>query len=357
MAREKKFFAPELKHYGYNIAKRWRIEYRIPHPDLIKGKRVVLYADINKAATIPERISRAKAAMAAIIDPRKRPPEKNILQKAIERGALYWRDKTISAYSTVINKFSIWLESIPPELVTDSTIEKFLLHVRNLGKNANTVAKYRDTLFTVYQRAVKYGYTSCNPVVKVQRLKRAPQSLMYFNDTQIKRIKAAVESPQLWLAIRFLFYCFIRPGEQRHMRIDWINFDAGFIDIPGKFSKNGKNQKVSIPDHFLNEILYLREYPKGYYVLSKSGTPGKEQISPKWLNGQHAALLKKLKITGRYAFYSWKHTGAVKAVQAGINLKDLQMQLRHHSLDMVNEYLKDLGIMDSTDIKERFPSL
>src|SRR5690606_49388 len=102
MTREKKFFAPELKHYGYDVTKRWRIEYRIPHPDLIKGKRVVLYADINKDDTVPARIDRAKAAMAAIIAKHKQPPVKNILQKAIDSGALYWRDKTVSAYSTVI---------------------------------------------------------------------------------------------------------------------------------------------------------------------------------------------------------------------------------------------------------------
>jgi hypothetical protein len=71
----------------------------------------------------------------------------------------------------------------------------------------------------------------------------------------------------------------------------------------------------------------------------------------------HTKVLDDLKIRGNYAFYSWKHTGVVKAVMSGINIKELQLQLRHHSLDMVNEYLKNLGILQSKSIIERFPSI
>lgn len=34
------------------------------------------------------------------------------------------------------------------------------------------------------------------------------------------------------------------------------------------------------------------------------------------------------------------------AVKAVISVKELQMQLRHHSLDQVNLYLRQLGMMD-----------
>lgn len=45
------------------------------------------------------------------------------------------------------------------------------------------------------------------------------------------------------------------------------------------------------------------------------------------------------------------------AVKHGIHVKDLQLQLRHHSLDMVNEYLKNLGVMDSESLLNRFPGI
>jgi L-asparaginase II len=62
-------------------------------------------------------------------------------------------------------------------------------------------------------------------------------------------------------------------------------------------------------------------------------------------------------LSDTHNFCSWKHTGVIAASQSGINMKDLQMQLRHHSLDMVNEYLKQLGVIDSVALRENFPTL
>ncbi len=39
------------------------------------------------------------------------------------------------------------------------------------------------------------------------------------------------------------------------------------------------------------------------------------------------------------------------------NIKYLQMQLRDHSMDMLNEYLKNLGVMDSDRIRDLFPAI
>jgi hypothetical protein len=44
-------------------------------------------------------------------------------------------------------------------------------------------------------------------------------------------------------------------------------------------------------------------------------------------------------------------------VKAGIGLKDLQMQMRHHSLDQLNEYLREMGVLESVTLKKNFPAL
>lgn len=85
--------------------------------------------------------------------------------------------------------------------------------------------------------------------------------------------------------------------------------------------------------------------------------PGQIPVSEKWICDNHRKVLNKLQIRGRYAFYSWKHTGVVKCVQAGMNIRDIQNQLRHHSLEMVMEYLKGLGVMQSHDLKHNFPNI
>lgn len=76
------------------------------------------------------------------------------------------------------------------------------------------------------------------------------------------------------------------------------------------------------------------------------------------MGDRHRKLLKELNFdTKRYKVYSWKHTGAVMAVKAGVHVKQLQIQLRHHSLDQVDEYLRQLGVSDLGDLRANFPGI
>jgi integrase len=85
--------------------------------------------------------------------------------------------------------------------------------------------------------------------------------------------------------------------------------------------------------------------------------PDQKGISANHLNDLHTKVLDKLRIRGRYAFYSWKHTGAVQCVQAGLNVRDIQNQMRHSSLDMTQRYLEGLRVMQSEDLKNKYPKL
>jgi integrase len=133
-----------------------------------------------------------------------------------------------------------------------------------------------------------------------------------------------------------------------------FNLHAGYIEIPGHVSKNRKTQKVSIPTALYPELKFLVQMDPELYIFGEQGI---KPPSRDFLSKSHKKVLEALKINGRYGFYSWKHTGVVKAWKAGINIKDLQMQLRHHSLDMVNEYLKNPGVMDSDRIRDLFPAI
>ena len=136
------------------------------------------------------------------------------------------------------------------------------------------------------------------------------------------------------MACLLQYYCFIRPNELRQLKVEYVNISAGYIEVPGTISKNRKTQKVAIPTPLFTELQSLTHFEPELYIF---GGPGTKPPSRDNLSKAYKKVLENLKIKGRYGFYSWKHTGVVKAWRAGINLKDLQMQLRHHSLDMVNE--------------------
>jgi len=165
--------------------------------------------------------------------------------------------------------------------------------------------------------------------------------------------------PQLWLFVQFIYYCFIRLGELLYLKIADIDFDEAKVLIRGEISKNKKSQYVIIPQQFYKELIELKiqTYHPNFYIFGKHGIPSAEKHRKDYFSKRHTQITRSLGISNMYSLYSWKHTGAIDVIKAGINVKDLQLQLRHHSLEMVDVYLRSLGVMEAEGIRNNYPTL
>lgn len=360
MKDKKKFFTPELYSCNNNINKRWYIFYYVPEFGGFSKKRIKVYGGINRKKSAKERLKCAEALIAKIKAEKpwqkKFNCEKSILQVTLELTSGFINKKTFTTYQGMLEKFKNFLKDKPDHEATRADSTSFLNELIQSGKSMKTVKSYRNNLSALYNKSIEMGNNLQNPFSKIKLQKSNSKSLMYFTDAQIKRIKdfTIKYNPKLWLAIQLQYYCFIRPNELRQLKAKHINLAAGFIEIDSSISKNKKTQKVQIPRTFQNQLQFIEKLSgeSNIFTHSEVKTPVRDFYSK-----EHNKALKILGINGRYGFYSWKHTGVVMAWKASINIKDLQMQLRHHSLDMVNEYLKNLGVMDSERIRDLFPSI
>lgn len=370
---EKKIFVPELFPKSQDLTKRWFVFYYAPTPEGGK-KRVKEYGKLNRLKTIEERLNHAKElfqqikALAPFSEEISEQNEieqvklktKPLLTSILEEFKPAYRPKTYSTYESKIKHFHIWLNGKNDAHITKQEANKFLLDLLKQGKSKGTAYNYARCLCAVYQKWTdKDPKNNINPFSGVIHIKKNPEGCLPFSDIQIKKLKPVLETkyPQVWLATQILYFCFIRPKEMRGLKIANIDFELGTIQIPGTISKNGKTEKVLIPTPLMNILAELQSLPVHYFILGKDHTPGPSPIGVNRLNYLHSKALTECNICGNYSFYSWKHTGAVKAVKAGINIVDLKNQLRHHSLDMVYEYLKSLGVLDSIELRNVFPSL
>ena len=171
-------------------------------------------------------------------------------------------------------------------------------------------------------------------------------------------LKAAIEKkwPDLMLFIEFMYYCFIRPKELRHLKAGNILLDNNQIYIPAHISKNGQNGYVAIPVVFRSRLEFLKQMPPGEWLFPSPSDPN-QPIGTNTMWRRHHDILKQLRFGDEYSLYSWKHTGAVQFIKSGGRVKELQIQLRHHSLDQVNEYLRQMGVWDLGHLCETFPVL
>lgn len=152
--------------------------------------------------------------------------------------------------------------------------------------------------------------------------------MKYLEYKEVSKYELIKEDPQLWLAICFEYYCFLRPGKElRFLKIRDIDFSRGVIDVEAIRAKTNLERFPTIPTIFLNELRMkwkLNQYPGNYYVLGKGGKPGTTNLSKNTLRNRFRYFREKLGMPESYKFYSWKHTGNGRAVDSGISIGALQ---------------------------------
>ena len=126
--------------------------------------------------------------------------------------------------------------------------------------------------------------------------------------------------------------------------------------IPGKVSKNKKQEVVQIPDALMPILMKLDlQYPGHFYVFAKNQKRGRNEYAPTriaeaWREfAEHYGIEKNI--------YSLKHTGVGMAIESGINVRDLQLHLRHSSLEMTQIYLDKFNNSPSAKLSKNFPDL
>ncbi len=383
MSIEKKIFAVKNYTNVFQIKNRWFL--RIKVLDYQKGcfKWAKLYGDINKYSTVEDRQSECLRMIAEIentgqyitnqgskiINPNKDELffSDTIYQfyQALENKKISLRPSTYSKYKGQIRIFEKYLfdarlEHLPLGKMSYDIAKEFLNKIILVNKQCNNTYNSYLTLFSgFYTLFVKQKKVLYNPFEDFKRLSKNSVPSPYFSKELVTKIKAqALDTDlQLWLFIQFIYYCFIRPKELRFLQLKHIQFDSQQILIPAHISKNKKSQYVAIPTVLFEQIKCWYNRDKEYYLFGSAAVPGCYQVNENSMKLRHRKILDSLQISSEYKLYGWKHTGAVNFTRAGGNLKDLQMQLRHHSLDQVNQYMQSMTAIESEFIKNGFPIL
>lgn len=349
MSEEKKLFVRNGRTYRIyapdDLTQRWFVHYQ--H----NGKRVKKYGNIN---AMPSRSSRFQAAEKLIDSlvmedaPRISDVHAKILVY-INNKKPFWRLSTYQQYASIVKLFFEWLHEQEP---TRDRVVAFFVDLRT-RRHPTTYNKYLLHLSQLFDAVGCYGRFE-----GVERVKSQNTPLRYFQKHQIERLKNYMveQDPELWRFVQFIYYCFVRPKELRHLQACDIMLHEEMIFVPGKKSKNKKDQYITIPDVLIPSLNWVYELNPADYLFPSSGDTSKP-IGRNTMYQRHHNILKEMNFGPYYSLYSWKHTGAVTAAKAGISVKELQIQLRHHSLDETDKYLRQMGVSDLMHLKSKFPVL
>lgn len=84
-----------------------------------------------------------------------------------------------------------------------------------------------------------------------------------------------------------------------------------------------------------------------HFIFGKKQAPGEAMPYRSTFWERNVKVLKELNYTDRpYDIYSYKHSGAISLYRATKDIKLVQRQCRHQSIEQTNTYLRDLGLLD-----------
>lgn len=343
---------------GGDLNKRWFIEWKNQHLKTIRS-----YKGINTHRSAAARYAAIDSLIAAILDEHHDPYSDSPrmiqhMNEYIQFRSSHLREKSHQTYQSRLKVFADWYQGQHIDARNASLFLDYL--TADLGRSYTTRNDYRTFMKSVWKWMVKRGYYQNNPWLDTDKTKSVSIPARAFSSVQIAHLKRIMETsdPDLWLFCQMMFYTFIRPGEIRKMVVADLLFDERKILVRSEISKNGKEEFVIMPHPFVPVLQqkFLGADPT-LFLFSSSGCPGHSMLGKNTMSTRHRKLLQGLNYSSQHKLYSWKHTGAKQAVMAGINVKELQLQLRHHSLDQVDQYLKSLGVQDLSNLAERFPQI
>jgi integrase len=259
------------------------------------------------------------------------PKNKNVLFKSYSGNTVY--------------KFFDFLSTVK---IKDGKKEKLMSK-----KTYNNYIGYLSSIFNFYVRREIIAH---NPVTRVERKKAFSGRHVPYLDHEIVDIKKYIQEigdHQFLLFIQFIYYGFFRPSEElRYLKIDDIRENTIFIRP--EIAKNDTGQHVRIPKPLekLIQEYNLRKYPRNYYIFSRLGEPGPEHVGGDFFYRRNKKVLEHLSLDGLGKdLYCYKHTGNIRLFLAGADIKTIQQQNRHSTIQQTDIYLKGLGLFrDGTEL-------
>lgn len=164
---------------------------------------------------------------------------------------------------------------------------------------------------------------------------------------------------QLWIVCLLQYYCAIRPGECRLLKVGDLDFDGETIRVPKDVSKNREGESVVMPTQLVRQLKKegYANAERGLYLFSASGRPGDRPLGKNYFRSHFNLLRDKLGLSQDYKLYSFKYTGGVALVNAGIDTWELQRHFRHKSIDTTEHYIRKNFAVKSDKIKNHFPDI
>lgn len=252
-----KKFSLQIRPKDKDLKKRWFFQVKVFNPETGEYQHIKKYDSlINRLKTLDERVAILSAAekrinielqnsiyWASLEEYQEnekakevQPPDNDntpivgdgiiaVLRTQLATHRL--RKKSMTSLKSKINNLDNWMkEHNLTELSVDDATKFLSKFSSSVTRNSNL-----STLTGLLEEA---NYP--NPFSKFKKLKENKQGRMYFTLRQLSELKRNIlpKNKMLWVACEMQYFCLIRNGEMRGLRVGDIDLDSGLIIVSSR---------------------------------------------------------------------------------------------------------------------------
>jgi len=221
-----------------------------------------------------------------------------------------------------------------PEQLSIEEVRAYLLHLereRHLSWNSLNVAV--SGLRFLYFKTLKWEYTRMD-IPPRRKESRLPEVL---SREEVDRLLAAADNPKHRMALMTLYAAGLRLNEATHLRVQDI--DSSRMTIRVEQGKGRKDRYTVLSPRLLEELrVYWKQYPSRRYLFF--GTSPDQPLHETAIQKAYSRARLGAGIQKGHGVHTLRHCFATHMLEAGVDVRTLQVLLGHSNLQTTARYLQ-----------------
>lgn len=196
---------------------------------------------------------------------------------------------------------------------------------------------------TMFRFLYNEEYIDTDPLKNVKKVEEPQNEIKILTIDQIRLLlntpdKRTYAGFRDYVLINVLMDGFFRISEALSLQESDLDFDVGMILLSADMTKGKRSRVVPLQKSTLKMLKELikenEEFDNEYIFLANYGEP----LTPQHFRNRLKTYVKDAKITCRVHPHLFRHTAATLFLEAGGDIRHLQMILGHRDLRMVIKY-------------------
>jgi integrase/recombinase XerD len=247
--------------------------------------------------------------------------------------------RTQQAYTRVVRLLSEHYQKSPDQ-VSEEELRQYFLYVKNTkGWSRATMTQSICGIKFFFEQTLQRDWTTLH-IVRPAKEKRLPVIL---TREEVRRILSAIRLLRYRACLTTIYSCGLRLKEG--IRLQVADIDSARMLVHVRLGKGGKDRYVPLPQRTL-ELLrrYWRTHRNPVWLVPATGRGGIHEgdaTEPSSYTNVQAAFRAALKETGirkKAAVHTLRHSYATHLLEAGVNLRQIQVYLGHNSVQSTSVY-------------------